>query len=134
MPVSYQIDHALSRIVVTLTDPFDIAEVEVYNRTLFADPEFRTGYDLLADMRIQRYNLSAGLLRGQAQRAGQLKDRFSGRQALVCHENRLLYGMSRLYEVFSKPFGLDVRVFTRIAKAEEWLDECRRRAEEADPV
>lgn len=130
MPISYRIDHAVGRIVVTLTDPFDIAEVEVYNRTLFADPQFKTGYDLLADMRIQRYNLSAMLLRGQAERAGQLKSRFSGRQALVCHDNRLLYGMSRLYEVFSRPFGLDVRVFTRMERAEEWLDECQRRERE----
>jgi hypothetical protein len=126
MPISYRIEHETRRIVVTLTDPFDIAEVEVYNQTLFADPQFKTGYDLLADMRIQRYNMSSMLLRGQAERAGRLKSRFSGRQALVCHDNRLLYGMSRLYEVFSKPFGLEVRVFTRIGAAEEWLDGCQK--------
>lgn len=132
MPITYRINHARSRIVVMLTDPFDISEVEVYNRTLFADPDFKVGYDLLADMRIQRYNMSSMLLRGQAERAGQLKSRFSGRQALVCHDNRLLYGMARLYEVFSKPFGLEVKVFTRMEKAEEWLDECRRHIQQAD--
>jgi hypothetical protein len=134
MPISYRIDHALNRIVVTLTDPFDITEVEVYNRTLFADPQFKSGYDLLADMRIQRYNLSAMLLRGQAERAGQLKSRFSGRQALVCHDNRLLYGMARLYEVFSRPFGLDVRVFTTEHMAEGWLDDCQKHDQAKRPT
>lgn len=130
MPISYRIDHAGSRILVTLTDPFDIAQVDAYNVQLFADPGFRPGFDLLADMQIRHYNMSAIVLRGQAERAGRLKGRFSGRQALVCHENRLLYGMARMYELFSKPFGIEVRVFTRMSQAEQWLEECQRREQQ----
>ena len=130
MPISYQIDHALSRIVVTLTDPFEISQVDTFNAQLLADPQFSPGFDLLADLQIKHYNMSANMLRGQAERSGRLKNNFSGRQALVCHENRLIYGMSRLYQVFSKPFGLEVKVFTTVSEAEHWLDECQRREQE----
>ena len=116
--------------MVTLTDPFEISQVDTFNAQLLADPQFSPGFDFLADLQIKHYNMSANMLRGQAERSGRIKGKFSGRQALVCHENRLIYGMSRLYQVFSKPFGLEVRVFTKIAKAEEWLDECQRRERE----
>jgi len=44
----------------------------------------------------------------------------------VCHQNKLLYGLSRMYAAFSESFGITAQVFTTMMDAEQWLDDCRR--------
>ena len=126
MPVVNHIDRDAKRIIVVLTDPFDIQQVTDASALLFVDSQFICGYDLVADMHISWVNISAEGIRYQAEKANTVKKFFSGRQALVCHQNKLLYGLSRMYAAFSESFGITAQVFTTMMDAEQWLDDCRR--------
>jgi len=126
MPMYHRIDPAVSRIMICLTDPFAIDQVAPFNIQLFADPLLGRGFDILIDIRIRHYSMSPSIIREHAAMAGAENSRHSGRQAIVCHDNRLIYGLARMYVLFSEPMGIKAKLFTTIQQAEQWLDECRR--------
>ena len=117
MPMSHRIDPAVSRIMICLTDPFAIDQVAPFNIQLFADPLLGRGFDILIDIRIRHYSMSPSIIREHAAMAGAENSRHSG---------RLIYGLARMYALFSEPMGIKAKLFTTIQQAEQWLDECRR--------
>lgn len=127
MTISYRIDDIGKRIIFTYSDPCISEEIDQCYERIFADAKYTPGFDKLFDLRAPHAAPNATNLRNRAERSGAIKDRFSGRTALVFSENNAAYGMGRMYSVFAEQKGMEVRVFTDLGVAETWLDSERGR-------
>jgi hypothetical protein len=121
MPVSYRIDHAAQRVVLTVTGRMDNDVINATYAQLFADADFVPGYDLLVDLSASQGAGSAIQMRERARRSGALKHLMSGRVALVCLTNDAHFGMARMYTVFAQEFGITAEAFTAWDAADHWL-------------
>jgi hypothetical protein len=106
MAADYRIDAARRRVTLIISGSYAIDEVEGCYARLFADALFRPGFDLLIDGRTASGTPATMDLRARARRAGELKERFSGRIALVAAAPDIVYAL----------------VFTALAEAERGLD------------
>lgn len=118
MPATYAIDPqrrlVLSRAWGTLTS----AEVADHYRALATDPEFDPSFSQLADLtEVERVDMSPASVRREA-----LEVVFGPRalRAFVV-ETGEQEATARLYGLFGKYVGQNVRVFTGIGEAERWL-------------
>jgi hypothetical protein len=125
MGADYHIDAVRQRVTLLISGGYAIDEVEACYARLFADPAFRPGYDLLIDGRASSGSPPTVDLRARARRAGELKERFSGRIALVAAAPDIVYALARMYAVFAEEHGVAAQVFTAVVEAEGWLDGLR---------
>lgn len=94
---------------------------------LFADTDFKPGYDVLIDLKDAQGSPRADQIRERARRSSTLKPLLSGRIAMVCANHDVHFGMGRMYAVFAQEFGITAKVFTSMEEAEQWLEEERSR-------
>jgi hypothetical protein len=134
MAADYRIDDPRRRVTLVLTGSYAIEEVEGCYARLFADPHFRSGFDLLIDGRASSGTPATMDLRARARRAGELKGRFSGRIALVAAAPDIVYALARMYAVYAEDHGVAAQVFTVLGEAERWLDRPRAGDERRAPT
>lgn len=121
MPADYRIDRTNHRVILTISGAYAAEDVERCYATLFMDPQFAPGLDLMIDGRASHGAPATDALRARARRAGELKERFSGRIALVAGSAHIEYALGRMYAVFAEEHGVSAQVFTTIPEAERWL-------------
>ena len=105
----------------TLDGPTGYQDVRRFLDKLFADPRFRRGMPSLIDCRRVKNLFSIADLRKTAadhKRRPELK--VPGRAAVVASSN-LIYGLLRMYEVFSEGAAVEIRVFRKPEEALAWL-------------
>ena len=96
-------------------------DVKRYLDTLFADPRFRPGMPGLIDCRGVKSLFSISDLRKTAADAKRRPEmRVPGRAAVLASSN-LVYGLLRMYEVFSDGDPVEIRVFRKPEEALAWL-------------
>jgi hypothetical protein len=122
MSIRYQIDlrHGLLRI--TVTDVMNSREIKLYLDRLFDDADFNPAMPGLVDLRqvtgapeIEELRKIVSIVR---QRRGA---RAPARRALLV-PNDLLFGMMRMFEVYSDGGPFDYATFRDEAEALRWLE------------
>lgn len=121
MPIAYQIDKANRIIRTKCSGLVTIEEVLDHFRTLERDPDCPKYADVLLDLReettiptknnLQEMTLEISRIRGRVQ--------FGTCAVIACSD--ALFGMLRMFEVFTEQYFRETRVFRTASEAEEWL-------------
>lgn len=121
MPISYRFEDGILRTTIEGETGFE--DVKRYLDTLLADPAFVPGMPGLIDCRKVKSLFS---IRDLRRTAADTKDRpamkVPGRAAVIASSN-LIYGLLRMYEVFSEGQATRIRVFRQPEEALAWLME-----------
>lgn len=79
-----------------------------------------SGWHILSDLRTSQESRSADELRAMAVMVGNQRPLLSGRLAILTG-GPLVYGTSRMFQVFAEVQGVEVQIFSDEAKARSWL-------------
>jgi hypothetical protein len=125
------IDYTRHRILVIVRGATPKDEIFETIGTLFASPEFLSGFDLLWDHTLAEHN--PGWTGDEIRRLAEHYSRLHGqarrvpaREAVVVSKsNPLSFGLVRMFQMQAEPGGGDVqmRTFETRADAEAWLDQ-----------
>jgi hypothetical protein len=121
MPVVYQIDKANRMIRTQCTGPVTIEEVVEHFHMLERDPDCPEHADVLLDLSQETSIPTKDNLLEVAGQIARVSDtvRF-GRCAIVACTD-VLYGMSRMFQVFNEAYFTETYVFRSAGEAEAWL-------------
>lgn len=123
MPITYRFESGC--LFTTIDGETGYDDVQRYFDALFNDPSFLPGMPGLIDCRTVKSRFTIGDLRRTAadvKRRPQLQ--VPGRAAVLASSN-LVYGLLRMYEVFTEGDPTEIRVFRRPEDAMAWLTERR---------
>lgn len=130
MPIAYQIDVELRRVVATAHGTLTDADVFGYQHEVWSRADV-AGFDELVDMtRVDHVEIpmpSAERLRTLAATSAEMDAAGSSRFAIVAPGD-LAYGLGRMYGVYreiDQRSKKEVRVFRSLDEAVAWLDETR---------
>ncbi len=118
MPASYRINNSLGVIFVTMQGVVTGQDFVLHLQALRDDPGFDPSYSQLYDLRdIIDAHISSGEMRTIA--TYRVFDKAS-RSAVVAQAD-FIFGMSRMYELFSGAEPDKLKVFRGMAEARRWL-------------
>jgi hypothetical protein len=117
VPITYHFED--DTLFTTIEGPTAYEDVKRYLNALTTDPRFRAGMPGLIDCRRVKSLFSIADLR---RTAADLRARpeIRGRAAVLATSN-LVYGLLRMYEVFSDGDPVEIRVFRQPEEALAWL-------------
>jgi hypothetical protein len=108
-------------IYTTIEGETGYADVKAYLDTVLRDPRFRPGMPSVVDCRGVKSLFSISDLRKTAADARSRPEMsVPGRVAVLASSN-LVYGLLRMYEVFSDGQPVEMRVFRQPEEATAWL-------------
>jgi hypothetical protein len=126
MPVTYNIDAEKAIIYTKCIGDVMLQEVLEHFQTLEHDPACPEHVDVLLDLSLQTSLPRSDQLREVAHKIGSIRRRVQfGFCAIVACTNAL-FGMLRMFQVFTEGLFREAEVFRSVADAQAWLD--RRRA------
>jgi hypothetical protein len=121
MPVTYRIDKVNRLIHTECTGEVTLAEVVDHFRQLEADPECPPYVDVLLDVTQELTIPSSDELRTVTLAIARVRRRVEfGFCAIVAHRDAL-FGMMRMFEVFTEDYFRETRAFRTLVEAEAWL-------------
>jgi hypothetical protein len=122
MPLSLRVDAAARTVWARAWGSLSRADVVGGLHVMAEDSRFGPGFAQVFDLReVVELEITTGELRGIASLAAGLTDRLgAGRLALVS-DRPAIFGMCRMYEVFSESLPVDVRVFRDFDEAVSWI-------------
>jgi hypothetical protein len=122
LPTRYEYDPATRLVRIEISGEVRESELVDLAHKLASDETFAPGHGELVDLRgLLQTDVSAAVLR-QVAAIFARTDRYAERtRVAVCAPADLAYGLSRMYEAFREPSGLQLRVFRTLGEAERWL-------------
>jgi hypothetical protein len=125
MPVTYEIDAANKLIRTRCTGDVTLREVIGHFRQLEADPECPPYVDVLLDVTEEVTIPTSDELRNVALAIAGIRRRVQfGFCAIVASANAL-FGMMRMFEVFTEKYFRETRACRTLEEAEAWLNAKR---------
>ena len=125
MPVTYQIDAANGIVRTRCVGAVTLGEVLAHFRDLAQDPDCPKRLDVLLDLSEQTSLPESQELRIVAYQMSRVRERVEfGTCAVVAYENAL-FGMLRMFQVFTEELCGETWVFRSLPEAEAWLAERR---------
>jgi hypothetical protein len=121
VPIIYEIDAATPLIRTRCIGPVTLADVFEHFRVLGADPAVPEQVNVLLDLREMTSEPQSHQIRAAAAEVIDLKGRVQWGVCAVVAASELLYGMSRVFGVFSQEAFRESRVFRELSEAEVWL-------------
>jgi hypothetical protein len=121
MPITYRIDAERGRIRTTGIGNVTLDDVLAHFDALECDPRCPPHLDVLLDLTAQETLPKPEQLRSAAERVGAVTEPAFGLCAIVT-SSESMFGLLRMFEVYSEPHFEQVRVFRDVAEAEAWLD------------
>jgi hypothetical protein len=119
LPITYRFEDGILR--TTIEGPTGFDDVKSYLDTLLVDRDFTPGMPGLIDCRKVKSLFSIRDLRRTAADTRERPAlRVPGRAAVLASSN-LIYGLLRMYEVFSEGQATRIRVFRQPEEALAWL-------------
>jgi hypothetical protein len=121
MPVTYEIDAARAVITMRAHGAVTSDEFQATREAIQADPGHDPGFKYLVDLRdVQRFAMSGDDVDMLA------NDRTSlyfepGTPCAVVTDSDEAFGLSRMYQMMRGGGAEDLRIFTKMAEAEQWL-------------
>jgi hypothetical protein len=125
MPISYEIDGEHALVHTRCRDGVTLGEVIEHFSALRDDPRTPPRFDVLLDQREMTTVPESGQLRAVAGQAEALGGRERLGACAIVASADVLFGMSRMFEVYAEPFFAATRVFRELAAAEAWLASLR---------
>ncbi len=125
MPVTYQIDRPDAIIRTKCSGDVTVEEVIGHFRELAGDPDCPDRPDVLLDLSEQTTIPKSDELRAVAREIGKVRwrARFGACAIIACQD--ALFGMIRMFEVFTEDLFGETGVFRSLPDAEAWLSERR---------
>jgi hypothetical protein len=121
MPVIYDIDKANGMIHTKCVGAVTHEEVIGHFRQLEADPDCPSHLNVLLDLTEQTSLPNVGNLREVAQEIRRVRHRVRFGVCAIVAPGNALYGMLRMFEVFTEPYFHQAAVFRTVPEAEAWL-------------
>jgi hypothetical protein len=125
MPVTYQIDKPNAVIRTKCTGSVTLDEVLRHFHELTQDPDCPDQVDVLLDLSEQTSVPQRDQLRAVASRIGSIRGRVQFEACAIVACTDALFGMIRMFQVFTEEFFRETAVFRTVADAEAWLAELR---------
>lgn len=120
MPITYRFEGRY--IYTTIAGETGYADVKAYLDTVVKDPLFRPGMPSIVDCRGVKSLFSISDLRKTAADTRSHPEMsVPGRVAVIASSN-LVYGLLRMYEVFSEGQPVRIRVFRQPEEATAWVN------------
>ncbi len=125
MPVTYQIDRPNAIIHTKCSGDVTLEEVIGHFQELAGDPDCPYHPDVLLDLSEQTTIPKTDQLRAVAREIGRVRGRaqFGACAIIACQD--ALFGMIRMFEVFTEDLFGETGVFRSLPDAEAWLAERR---------
>jgi hypothetical protein len=120
MTISYRIDRERSTLYTTCSGFVTLEQVLEHFDVLERDPERTERMDVLLDLTEITSLPNRNKLRSVAERIAELRNLSFGACAIVT-VSETLFGMMRMFEVFSEKSFANTQVFQDLASAEVWL-------------
>ena len=122
MPVSYRIDPERRRIVTRCEGDATLVEILAHFDELEVDPACPPGADVLLDLTRVTSLPNVGQIRSAADRVGEAarRVRFGAIATVVDSED--LFGVARLFQMFTQRIFTRSAVFPTREAAQSWLD------------
>jgi hypothetical protein len=122
MPVTYRIDPERRRIVTRCAGETTLPEVLAHFDELERDPRVPAEADVLLDLTRITSLPNVGQIQSAAHRAGDAGRKVRFGALAVVAQNEELFGVARLFEMFTQRVFTRSRVFAEIPEAEAWLE------------
>ena len=119
-PVSYVVDARRRLVEVTVREGATSLDVLAYFHQLRYDPRMRPEYDRLAIYEASSVPFTAAEIRAMVEGAAHVPHSPGTRVAIVVHSD-VLFGLMRMYEIYSDSRGLTAQVFRNRGDALNWL-------------
>jgi hypothetical protein len=120
MPIEYHIDPQTSAIRTTCTGFVTVAEVLDHFDILERDPQCPPRLDVLLDLTEVTSFPKSHQIWAAAKRVSRV-ERVAFRLCAVATASSMLFGMLRMFEIFTSSYFEELRVFRDLAQAETWL-------------
>ena len=121
MPVTYQIDLANRLIRTQCTGPITVAEVLNHFRLLEQDPSCPDRVDVLLEVRDGTTVPTSGELRNVTWEIATMRGRVQFGICAIVAPTNVLFGMMRVFKVYSEDYFRETEVFRDLSEAEVWL-------------
>ena len=121
MPVTYEIDKAKRMIHTKCSGAVTLEEVIDHFRLLEKDPHCPHHPDVLLDVTEQTSIPLSENLRDVAREIRRIRGTIQFGACAIVAGAGVLFGMLRMFEVFTEPYFRQTRVFRTAPEAEAWL-------------
>jgi hypothetical protein len=121
MPVVYRIEGAKKVIHTQCIENVTFAEVLDHFKILVQDPQCPDRLDVLLDLSETTSRPESYQLREVSYKIGSINDRVQFGACAIVAPNDVVFGMSRMFEVFAERWFRRIGVFRELAEAEAWL-------------
>jgi len=127
MPVSYELERDAELLCTECTGPVSFEEVLGHFRELDADDSLPTRLDILLDLTTTESLPDADQLRTIASEVDRIRRKVEWGACAIVASRDALFGMARMFQVFSEDYFADSNVFRERKQAERWLESVRSR-------
>lgn len=121
MPVTYQLDPASGCIETLCTGEVTLDEVLHHFQELEADASLPERLDVLLDLGAMTSLPESEQLREVTRAVDRLKAKVAWGACAIVARRDALFGMSRMFEIFTEGLFARTRVFREREAAEDWL-------------
>jgi len=121
MPVRYQIDKANGLIRTRCVGDVTVQEVVDHFQTLAQDPDCPDYLDVLLDLSKQTSLPQSDELREVTEAIRRVRDRVRFGYCAIVASTDALFGMLRMFQVFTEDLFGEAHVYRSMADAEGWL-------------
>jgi len=121
MPVTYKIDRANRLIRTKCTGPITVDDVVEHFRVLEHDPLCPDCVDVLLEVRDGTSVPKTEELRTVTHEIARIRGRVQFGICAIVAPTDALFGMMRMFEVFTEDYFHETRVFRTVVEAELWL-------------
>ena len=125
MTVSYQVDRETSLIRTRCVGEVTFAEVADHFRELERDASLPARLDVLLDLTEMQSIPDSDQLKTLAGKVEQLQGKLTWGSCAIVADRDVLYGMSRIFQIFVEAHFVSARVFRKLDEAELWLSSAR---------
>lgn len=126
MAVTYQINHAQQRVYTRCVGEVRLEQVLEHFAILSADPECPEWLDVLLDLSDMNTLPTSAELNRVSTEIARVLPRVRFRYCAIIATSEALFGMSRMFEVFSEKYFAATRVFRTADEGLTWLDSSAR--------
>jgi hypothetical protein len=125
VPVIYRIDHESQLIRTRCTGDVTFAEVLSHFRELEHHAALPARLDVLLDLTEMSSIPQSDQLRSVANEVAGLRRKLEWGACAIAASRDVLFGMSRMFQVFAEPSFASSKVFRELDRAERWLASIR---------
>lgn len=125
MPVTYQLDPGAGFIEVRCIGDVTLEQILVHLREVEADPSLPERLDVLLDVNEQTSVPQTSELRGVTRGLERLAKNVRWGACAIVASSDVLFGMGRMFAVFTEPLFAKASVFREREAATRWLASAR---------